>query len=190
MRDRILGNMATLQDLKAIFQDQVHKFAGDAHLEEMCNTLDAIEHLVQQEERERIVSLLDWLHNDSNYALCKDYHGDEDGEEHAMDTPEIRAFLQPGNQSAGPVDNNEKVSQASLRDWLHNDSKESEFNTVGAKLADVHLNMPAVERVRLIVELKNAAKGTDAECQNAPTNEQLAILELAKVLNALVLKNC
>lgn len=50
--------MATLQDFREIFQDQVHDFAGDDRLEEMCATVEAIELLAKQEERERIINLL------------------------------------------------------------------------------------------------------------------------------------
>ena len=84
--------MANLEDFKRIHEDLVHDYAGDDYLEEFGSMVEFIIALAKQEERERIIALLDWNHNDSDFALCKDYRREE---EEALDVPEIRAFLQP-----------------------------------------------------------------------------------------------
>ena len=84
--------MANLEDFKRVHEDLVHDYAGDDRLEEFNSVVESIVALAKQEERERIVALLDWLHNDSDFALCKNYRRVD---EEAIKVPEIRVFLQP-----------------------------------------------------------------------------------------------
>lgn len=82
--------MATLQDFKNIFQDQVHDFAGDDRLDEMCDTVDTIEILARQEERERIISVLT-----SQRSIIRVCRVDADGERPMVTTQALRSILNP-----------------------------------------------------------------------------------------------